>query len=325
MADRYGPKSVFALVDGYNLVTNKIQELRRKVTSVLERTDGLGDMWEEHTPTGQLRGEFAQEGGFFDTSAGASHGAFKDSIADNPQASGRITCFGFSGNSVGNDFDGFEGVLQMDYEILAQRGALQKANAAFQVTGRHDAGKILQVLAKKTADWNTQSDSLDYTDDPEQRAVGIASSSVANPSVITTDVPHGLADGQRALISGHSGSTPDINDEYVATVISPTTFSIPVDVTVGGTGGSLVQANSLQGGVGYLQITQLDGFTGFVGKIQNSTDDTVYTDLITFDDVTSAPTAQRKVISGTVGRYLAFQGDVTGTGSITVFCGFARF
>jgi hypothetical protein len=66
----------------------------------------------------------------------------------------------------------------------------------------------------------------------------IVSSSVANPSIVTTSTPHGLVNGMTIEISGHTGSTPSINAEHVATVISPTTFSIPVNVSVGGVNGS---------------------------------------------------------------------------------------
>ena len=68
--------------------------------------------------------------------------------------------------------------------------------------------------------------------------VAVTSSSVANPSVITTPVAHGFVTGDRVTITGHTGSTPSINNTYAITVLSSTTFSIPVNVTVGGTGGN---------------------------------------------------------------------------------------
>jgi Lambda phage tail tube protein, TTP len=71
--------------------------------------------------------------------------------------------------------------------------------------------------------------------------VAITSSSVANPSVITTAAPHGLADGDVAIIAGHTGSTPSINGSHEVNVLTTTTFTIPVNVTVGGTGGTIQQ------------------------------------------------------------------------------------
>jgi len=74
------------------------------------------------------------------------------------------------------------------------------------------------------------------------REVPIVSSTAASPTVITTRWPHGLADGSSVDIQGHVGSTPSLDGQKLATVISPTEFSIPVDVTQGGTGGTLTHA-----------------------------------------------------------------------------------
>lgn len=69
--------------------------------------------------------------------------------------------------------------------------------------------------------------------------VSVTSSSVANPTVITATA-HGYADGDSVIITGHSGSTPDINNtRYTITYINANSFSVPVNVTVGGTGGTV--------------------------------------------------------------------------------------
>jgi hypothetical protein len=81
-----------------------------------------------------------------------------------------------------------------------------------------------------------------------ESTVPITSSSVANPSVILTPVPHGLVTGDSVVISGHSGSTPSINTTYTVTVIDGDQFSIPQNVTVGGTGGQLQVQRKYQGG-----------------------------------------------------------------------------
>lgn len=67
----------------------------------------------------------------------------------------------------------------------------------------------------------------------------VTSSSVANPSVITTSEPHLFATGDLVRIAGHTGSTPDINGTHMATVTGDKTFTIPVNVTVAGTGGTI--------------------------------------------------------------------------------------
>ena len=66
----------------------------------------------------------------------------------------------------------------------------------------------------------------------------ISTSSVANQSVITTALPNDFQTGQVVRISDHAGSVPDINGNHVITVLSPTSFTIPVNVTTAGSGGS---------------------------------------------------------------------------------------
>jgi hypothetical protein len=68
----------------------------------------------------------------------------------------------------------------------------------------------------------------------------ITSSSVADPTLITTSTAHALAVGSVVVIAGHTGATPALNGAQVVTAIpSSTTFNIPVSVTVGGTGGTV--------------------------------------------------------------------------------------
>jgi len=67
--------------------------------------------------------------------------------------------------------------------------------------------------------------------------VAVTSSSVADPSVITT-ATHTFQTGDSVTIAGHSGSTPAINSTHTITRIGATSFSIPVNVTIGGTGGT---------------------------------------------------------------------------------------
>lgn len=76
---------------------------------------------------------------------------------------------------------------------------------------------------------------------PVTPAVTIVSSSVAAASVITTLVPHGLATGDTVTIAGHVGSTPAVDGSRVVTVLSSLTFTIPVTVTVAGTGGTVTR------------------------------------------------------------------------------------
>lgn len=70
--------------------------------------------------------------------------------------------------------------------------------------------------------------------------IAITSSSVADPTVLTT-AAHGITVGASDVvtIAGHTGSTPSINGTFLFTALTSTTGTIPVNVTVGGTGGTL--------------------------------------------------------------------------------------
>lgn len=76
-------------------------------------------------------------------------------------------------------------------------------------------------------------------------ALSITSSSVANPTVIKTGTAHAQTVGSTGFVrlAGHSGSTPSLNGEHKATYTGDSTFTIPVDVTVGGTGGTAQRFN----------------------------------------------------------------------------------
>jgi hypothetical protein len=327
MAGKAGSQSVFFYVDGYNFLAPKVQTLTHKVEAVTEKADGLGDAAEKHDPTGMTKVSLSQAGAFYDTSSGSSHAALSGSTPSTPQTAARCAVCGFSGDTIGEMFVGFEGDFTASYEVLGQVGALTKANTEHVITGQVDRGVILQSLATKSADWDTKSlgTQVDSASAPGLRTIPITSNSQASPTVVTTTVPHGLSTGNVIVISGNSGSNASINGERTVTVISTTTFSVPVNcTTAGGTGGTFVVANSLNGGAGYQQVTDFSGLTGFVGKVKHSSDDSVYADLVSFSNVTAAPAAERKTVSGTVHRYLAFDGDVTGTGSISAWAGFAR-
>lgn len=323
---KYGSASVVFLLDGYNILAAKLKGLRHKVEAVQEPSAGLGDTWAEHTPTGRSKVSVVQDEAFFDTATASLHAALSGSLPSSPQATARVLVLGYAGNVLGAPFIGVEGAFSVEYSVLAQNEKLTKAAAAYAISGRLDNGVILQPLAAQSADWDTESGPVDYADDLSQRVIPITSNSQASPSVVTTPVPHGLTTGDKILISGVTGSDADINGEQTVTVISTTTFSVAVDAsTSDGTGGSFVRTNSAGGGAGYQQVSAFSGFSGYVGKVRDSADDITYADLVTFDNVTSAPNGQRKTVSGTVDRYLAVDGNVTGTGSITALIGFARF
>lgn len=309
------------LVAGYNLLSSLTEPVGLGKENITQQTNPFGASGEEHTPVGLYKGILTVGGGFYDPVTDALHSALGavTGIA-------RIICAGVEGNIIGQRFVGYEGPYSQKYEVMDFRDGLTKANATYIVSGDVDEGVIIQDLTAVTADKvpPTADTPVDYTLDRNNRAVNITSNSIANPTVVTTPTPHGLTTGDIVLISGVTLSSPTINGSRTVTVLTANTFSVAVNVTVAGVGGSFVRVNSNAGGVGYLQVTAYSGFTGVLHKIVHSPDDTVYAALVSFTNITAAPGKERIEVTGTVDRYLSSNIDVTGAGSITPFMGFAR-
>lgn len=83
----------------------------------------------------------------------------------------------------------------------------------------------------------------------------ILSSSIAASTVITTSTPHLLATGLYVNIAGHTGSTPAISGTFKVTVLSSVTFSIPLAVSVGGTGGAATAQLSAWENIDFAPLT----------------------------------------------------------------------
>ena len=328
--------SVALLVDGYNLTPALAESMSRKRESITQQTNPFGTASEGHSPVGLTRGVLVVNGGFFSEELDPLHAAAVPGAGVGPS---RVVCVFEMGQVKAKHFTGYAGAYSQAAEVLGVLNDLTKANVTYQVSGQVDEGLILQELAAKTADWTTETtDGVDAADDPGNRQIPIATASVANPSVVTTAAPHGLESGDVVAIFGMAGGIdPDLNDgaaeawQYIGhtvTVTGPTTFTVPVNVTTGGTGGYCVLVSRAGGGVGYLQVVAGATFTNFVGTIRHSVDNSTWADLVVFaDTLTDFSTAQRvatALVTTQVRRYLAFKGDVTGAGSITCFAGFAR-
>lgn len=83
-------------------------------------------------------------------------------------------------------------------------------------------------------------------------------------------------------------------------------------------------ASSANGGTGFLQADGAGSSGTTVWKIQHSTDNISFPDLITFATVTNnTRTKERKIVSGTVNRYTRAANDLTTNGA-KVFVSFGR-
>lgn len=166
----------------------------------------------------------------------------------------------------------------------------------------------------------------------------IESSSGVDDGFLVTAAPEGFAVGKRSIlvvgdiqnyeipasVSETVGFTVDaMPDDGVdwgvslhdLTAETATANGIAVDNT----------ASSAKGGVAALHVTAASGGTPSATiKVQHSTDDTVYADLITFTAATAA-TSERKAVTGTVNRFVRATWAITGTTpSFTFVVAFAR-
>lgn len=151
---KYSSKDCVFLIDGYN-VLGVTTQIDHSVEAVTEEVTALGDTWETHEYLGLRKAAFSQQG-FFDDASGSSNEAL-----NNKQGNERILCLGFENNTIGKNFNGFQGAMQTNFERMASGGALHRANAKYLGDGITEDGKILHALTARTANGNTESTPVD--------------------------------------------------------------------------------------------------------------------------------------------------------------------
>lgn len=189
-----------------------------------------------------------------------------------------------------------------------------------------DNGSLsLDGLFDSTATAGAQDDVLDT-------ARGAATASVVSVA------PAGFALGNRvksieARESSYNHSSPVAD---VVSFASAWQAEGPVDVGVSlhdltavtsGANGSSVDnaASSADGAIGVLHVTANTMNNSTVIKIQDSADNSVWADLITFTSVaTTVTTAERASVAGAVDRYTRAAWTPAGTGSITFAAAICR-
>lgn len=98
------------------------------------------------------------------------------------------------------------------------------------IEGRYLSDANFYVMASSSAMGNSFSPILTPS------STVTITNSATNPTVVTTPTPHGLSSGDSVTIS-FSNSDPSISGVHLVTFLSPTTFSIQVDVSTAGTTG----------------------------------------------------------------------------------------
>lgn len=183
----YGPASAYLLVGGRNLSGDTFN-LDETIEQVLEEMHGLGDSWEEHTPVGLARTTLEATGGLYDDRTAGNVEAL--------QAKGetlQVVDYGFMGMTLGASCVVLNGSYAAVWKRMAARDGLVKAHAVHRITGDYRRGRILSPLSALTTDPNPGlGTSVDNSTTVGLQAIPITSSSVANPTVITTTVPLSL-------------------------------------------------------------------------------------------------------------------------------------
>lgn len=322
MAQR-GPADAFLFVRGRD-ISGETFQLEVKLEDVKEQSNGLGDSMEEHLPVGLARASISASGGFYDSDTAK--------LVEALISQGQTNClvdWGASGRTIGSPVGMMEGTFPGVFNRVADRGALTKANGEYRPTGQHAEGRIVNAAAFTADPFNTRTTPVDQNDNGMVPLQAITSNSLANPSVVTTPAAHGLITGDVVMIAGVITSNPTINGERTVTVISPTTFSVPVNVTTAGTGGTFKKLTSASV-VLDLQVLDLvlGGFTNVVITPVHSVDNSTYVTLgSAFANITAKHQTERKTVTAVVRRYVALDGDWTGAGSantITPYVAVAR-
>lgn len=299
----YGPASAFILVGGRDISGDSFTLLDR-IEQVTQQSNGIGDPWEEQLTPGVARAILEAGGGFYDdrllglNEALVGIGATQQEVA-----------YGMAGRGIGAEMALPFGVFAAVFKRGPAREGLTMASAEYRVTGQYMRGRSVHGISSETvASGDTKATPVDQALSPRLTAIAITSSSIANPTVITTTTPHGLVTGEVILITGHT-STPTLNGGagFAVTVTGLSTFTIPVNVTVGGGAtGSFIKV-STPSSVWVLHPTDLnlDGGTSYSILGLHSDDNVTYSTAVTFTNVTAAGVAQRQTLATQTKRYRA--------------------
>jgi hypothetical protein len=164
----------------------------------------------------------------------------------------------------------------------------------------------------------------------------VSSANGVDDGLLWTILPSGLTIGQPALMCVSELKdykvTSKVGEAVAVSIDVQPDDGTDIGVQLHALGAETVDTNSTSvdnaagttnGGVAHLHVTAFSGLTTATIKVQHSTDNSAWSDLIALTAVT-AITSQRSTVTGTVNRYVRSFLDVTGTGSITFALSFAR-
>lgn len=200
---------------------------------------------------------------FFNPAADQEHETLKA-----PSASDIIVSY-FRGTTLGNPAAGCIGKqANYDWSRAADGGFLGDIDV--QSNGYGLEWGVMGTAGKRTDTGATSGTGVDAG--TQAAAVTISTSSIADPTVITTATDHGLTTGDKIIIAGHTSCTPDINGfQTVLEVLTTTTFTIDVNVTDDGVDGTCTLISTRRGLSAYLQVFAFTG-TSITVSLEESSD-----------------------------------------------------
>jgi hypothetical protein len=167
----------------------------------------------------------------------------------------------------------------------------------------------------------------------------VAAAKGVDNGLLVTVCPYGTAIGTFAItVSGDvSEHTIDANVSDAVGFAVTATADESVDMgfvvhaltaeTADGNGTTVdrgVGSTTTGGGIAAIHATAYSGLTSAALKIQHSTDNSVWADLVSFTTLTAIGSERKSVAAGTtINRYVRVVTDVTGTGSITFLVAFS--
>lgn len=328
----YGSNSFsFFLIGGYDFKGLALKEVIENVEAVLDDLTALGDTWARPVSAGTYKAILGIKG-LYDDNAAYDGNLLQVGLSFH-------VCYGVEGNVAGKHLVDFNKAVLKKYARLPVTNKLHRSEAEFERTGtllgdaaQFAIGQVLHPLVPETVAPNYASAAVDHNTDTEAVTIPITSATKANPCIVTTTVPHGLTTGQVVVGSGNTLAAPDINGELIVTVLSPTTFSVGVNTSGSsgaGTGGQVVLASTVNGGIGIFHVTSLvlGGYTNLSLSVDHSVDGAAWNQLAV-QIVTTVGGFRVLVAAGTtVRRYLRAAYGYTGAGAgpqVNFLTGFVR-
>jgi len=318
----YGPASAWLLVGGID-VTGDVFDLQEVPEQVLEECHpflgGGGspviDNWDIYFPAGMAKTSLDGGQGVYDTRVAGMLVALQNSGATRQMVS-----YGFGGTALGAYTVSIDGTYAAQFTKKATRGNITMAQAKHTITGSRYAGRLVAAYTARTgASGDTKAGPLDQNTTIYSPPAVVITSSNATDERVLTGQNHLLAASDKVVIAGHAGATPALNgNQTVLATPTATHFTMTgIDITVGGTGGSVRRVSS-PGCVLDLQMVAYTagGASNVIITAYHSDDASSWSTLQTFTAITGANVTERKVIApGTqVKRYLALGWAFTGGG-----------